>query len=164
MSLSYQDVIERLNLEPLELEGGFYRRTYETTQSINLNKGFDQPLGTAIYFLLTEDNFSALHWLEEDEVYHFYLGDAVELYELTPGEGMKRTILSHQIDAGHQVQYPVIKHRWHGSRLAEGGKWALLGTTMAPGFAWDDFKLGKRDELIREFPKHRATIESLTRN
>lgn len=164
MSLSFHDVIERLELEPLELEGGYYRRTYETAHSIDLNKGYEQPLGTAIYFLVTEDSFSALHWLDEDEVYHFYMGDPVELFELTPGEGMKRTVLSHDLNKGHQVQYPVLKNQWHGSRLIDGGKWALLGTTMAPGFAWQDFKLGKKDELILEFPEHRSTIEALTRD
>ena len=78
MPFSYQNVLENLQLEPLPLEGGYYRRSYETEQEVDLGKGFKQPLGTAIYFLLTPDNFSALHWLEEDEVYHFYLGDPVE--------------------------------------------------------------------------------------
>ena len=163
MSLSSTDIIEQLGLEPLEQEGGFYRRTYQTSQSVDLDKGFSQPLGTAIYFLLSPETFSAIHWLDEDEVYHFYLGDPIELYEFIPGTGMKRTVLGQNLEAGHQVQYPVLKHRWHGSKLMEGGKWALLGTTMSPGFAWEDFKLGERHKLIRAFPEHQEIIESLTR-
>ena len=163
MPFSYQDVIEKLQLEPLPLEGGYFRRSYETEQELDLGKGFKQPLGTAIYFLLTPNNFSALHWLEEDELYHFYLGDPVELFELTPNKPIKRTILGPAIDQGHQVQYPVLRKQWHGSRLIIGGQWALLGTTMAPGFSWEDFKLGERDALIQAFPDCKSTITSLTR-
>ena len=160
---SYTEVIEKLQLEPLDQEGGFYRRTYQTSQAIDLNKGFSQPLGTAIYFLLTPDDFSAFHWLDEDEVYHFYLGDPIELFELDSETGLKRTVLGQAIQEGQQVQYPVRAKRWHGSRLVTGGQWALLGTTMAPGFAWEDFKLGMREELIQDFPDHQTIIESLTR-
>ena len=164
MPISSAEVIEKLGLEPLEFEGGYYRRTFLTERTIDLDKGYSQPLGTAIFFLLTPESFSALHWLEEDEIYHFYLGNPVELFEFSNESGMKRTVLGQEISIGHSLQYPVFKHRWHGSRLVEGGEWALLGTTMAPGFVWEDFKLGKRDELISAFPEHRIIIESLTRN
>ena len=163
MPISYTDVIEKLQLEPLDQEGGFYRRSYQTVETIHLREGYEQHLGTAIYFLLTPDAFSALHWLEDDELYHFYLGDPVELYELDSQTGLKRTVLGHSIQTGQQVQYPVRGKRWHGSRLLTGGQWALLGTTMAPGFVWDEFKLGKRDDLVHDFPEHQNIIESLTR-
>lgn len=163
MPISYTDLIEKLQLEPLNPEGGYYRRSYETAQTVNLGKGYHQPAGTAIYFLLTPDTFSALHWLDEDEVYHFYLGDPVELYEFD-GEGrMKRTVLGQSLENDHQLQYAVRGKRWHGSRLVLGGQWALLGTTMAPGFIWEEFKLGTREELIRQYPGHQGVIESLTR-
>lgn len=163
MTLSQDDVIKSLRLEPLPLEGGYFRRTYENQNPIDLGKGFKQPLGTAIYFLLTPDSFSALHFLNEDEVYHFYLGDPVQLYELTPEGILQETILGSRLDEGQQVQYPVYANRWHGSRLVVGGNWALLGTTMAPGFAWEDFKLGNRNELISSYPKHKQLITELTR-
>lgn len=163
MHISYTEVIEKLQLEPLDQEGGFFRRTYQSVETVNLREGYEQHLGTAIYFLLTPDAFSALHWLEDDELYHFYIGDPVELYELDSKTGLKQTVLGHNIMNGQQVQYPVRGKRWHGSRLVSGGQWALLGTTMAPGFAWDEFKLGKRDALIHDFPEHRTIIESLTR-
>lgn len=163
MILSQEDVIRSLRLEPLPLEGGFFRRTYEHKHLIDLGKGFEQPLGTAIYFLLTRESFSALHFLKEDEVYHFYLGDPVQLYELTPEGILQETILSSRLDEGHQVQYPVYANRWHGSRLVHGGNWALLGTTMTPGFTWKDFKLGNRKELIASYPEHKQLITELTR-
>ena len=163
MPLSSTEIIERLQLEPLPLEGGYYRRNYETSQTIDLGKGYTQPLGTGIYFLLTSESFSALHWLIEDEVYHFYLGDPVELFELSSEVGLKRTVLGQGLANEQNVQYPVFKNSWHGSRLIEGGRWALLGTTMAPGFTWEDFKLGNRKELISEYPEFQKIIEELTR-
>ncbi|MCB1124208.1 MAG: cupin domain-containing protein, partial [Verrucomicrobiae bacterium] len=74
-----------------------------------------------------------------------------------------QTILGHDINNGHQVQHTVYKNRWQGSRLVKGGSWALLGTTMAPGFTWEDFTLGDRDELLNKFPQHRDIILNLTR-
>ena len=163
MPFSCTEIIARLQLEPLPLEGGFFRRSYTASQKLDLGKGYQQPLGTGIYFLLQAGDFSAFHWLIEDELYHFYLGAPIELFELSPENGLKRTELGQDISRGQQVQYPVMKNRWHGSRLITGGQWALLGTTMAPGFVWEDFKLGKREQLLSEYPAHMEIILALTR-
>ena len=116
MTFSCTEIIEHLYLEPLPLEGGYFRRTYETAETIDLAKGYIQPVGSGIYFLLTPDSFSAFHWLIEDEVYHFYLGDPVELYELSPDEALRRTILGQDLEFGQQVQHTVFKNRWHGGK------------------------------------------------
>ena len=163
MPFDCTEIIEHLELEPLPLEGGYFKQTYVTGQSVDLGKGYEQPLGTGIYFLLTPTAFSAFHGLMEDEVYHFYLGDAVELYEITPNKDLKKTILGQDIFKGQVVQHVVSKNCCQGSRLIEGGKWALLGTTMAPGFTWQDFELGNREQLISEYPEHKTLILELTR-
>lgn len=163
MPSSCTELIKYLDLEPLPLEGGYFKRSYQSTQSIDLGKGYEQPLGTGIYFLLTADSFSALHRLIEDEVYHFYLGDPIELFELSPTFDLKRTPMGRDLAAGQLLQYPVLKNSWHGSRLIEGGEWALLGTTMAPGFVWEDFELGNREQLLSTYPKHKQLILELTR-
>lgn len=163
MPFTCKDIIEKLDLEPLPLEGGFYKRTYESSQTVDLGKGYAQPLGTGIYFLLTPDSFSSLHWLMEDEVYHFYLGDPVELFQFSHAMEMKKTILGQDLMQGQVVQHTVLKNCWQGSRLAKGGNWALLGTTMAPGFVWNDFQLGNRNQLLSEFPNYKEFINELTR-
>src|SRR5512140_3354732 len=88
-------IVDRLQLSPLGGEGGLFRETYKSSQRISL-AGYagERPLGTAIYFLLTDDvdSFSALHRLPGDEIYHFYLGDAVALYLIFP-EGASRRVL-----------------------------------------------------------------------
>ena len=52
---------------------------------------------------------------------------------------------------------------WQGSRLVEGGRYALLGTTMAPGFDFSDYEAGDRAELVRRYPAFQELIEQLTR-
>lgn len=165
-----QQLIEHFGLEPLPVEGGLYRQTYKSSESIPHSalppryKG-DKPVGVAILYLYTPDPdaFSALHWLPTDEIYHFYLGDPVEMLQLYPDGSAERIILGHNILAGHQVQYVAPKGVWMGSRLIPGGQWALAGTTMAPGFTSDDYRGGDREELIQQYPSQADLIRALTR-
>jgi predicted cupin superfamily sugar epimerase len=114
--------------------------------------------------LLAPETFSALHRIKTDEIYHFYLGDPAELVQLLPdGSGCVVT-LGNDIAAGAQVQTVVSRETWHGARLAEGGKYALLGTTVAPGFEFTDVEIGRRSDLIRCYPSFRTTIVALTRH
>lgn len=157
------EIIASLKLEPLPDEGGFFRRTY--TGVATLPGG--RPAGTAIYFLITPDGFSALHLLKTDEIWHFYAGDPVEHVMLDPvsGDGVK-TILGSGLAEGRCPQLVVPGGHWQGARLTPGARdhgWALLGCTMSPG--WDDreFTLGKRGELTARFPSWTETVRVLTR-
>jgi len=38
-----------------------------------------------------------------------------------------------------------------------------VGCTVAPGFDFEDFEMGKRAELVTKYPKHRELIQRLTR-
>ena len=162
MPILADEVIDRLKLEPLPLEGGYFSQTYASGQIGNYERRrHPQPVGTAIFFLLTADTFSALHRLRADEIYHFYLGDPVELYEMSEGQ-VTKTELGQDIFRGQNVQHTVLAGGWQGSRLKAGGTWALMGTTMVPGFTWEDFELGSRGELIAQFPQYASLIRSLT--
>jgi predicted cupin superfamily sugar epimerase len=113
---------------------------------------------------LTLETFSAIHRIKTDEVYHFYLGHPVELIQLLPdGSGCVVT-LGNDIASGAQLQTVVSRGTWHGARLAKGGKYALLGTTVAPGFEFADFEVGRRDDLIRSYPSFSDVIIALTRD
>ncbi len=166
--LTAEQLINLLGLEP-HPEGGYYRETYRSDEIIG--KGAlperysrNRSCGTAIYYLLAPETFSAIHRIKTDEIYHFYLGDPVELVQLLPdGSGCVVT-LGNDIAAGAQVQTVVSRETWHGARLAEGGKYALLGTTVAPGFEFADVEIGHRSDLIRRYPSFRNTIVALTRH
>lgn len=166
-----EKIIRLLNLKPLPDEGGLFAESYRSADSI-LRAGLPERYsgtrlaGTAIYYLLTDehDSFSALHCLKTDEIYHFYLGDPVDMLLLLPGGGSRHVTFGQDLIHGQAVQFTVPAGAWQGSRLAPGGRFALLGTSMAPGFDPDDFTLGQRSELLAGWPEEGERIERLTRN
>jgi predicted cupin superfamily sugar epimerase len=163
-------LIEMLGLEPLPIEGGWFRQTWVgdaqvPAVALPARYGRPKPAGTAIYYLLTgePDSFSALHRLPTDEIYHFYLGDPVEQLLLHPDGRVERVVLGPDLAAGQRVQHVAPRDTWQGSRLVAGGRVALLGTTMAPGFDPLDFEPGTRDALTAAFPSAAEMITALTR-
>jgi predicted cupin superfamily sugar epimerase len=154
-----EELIRFLQLQPLPREGGWYRETYRSSLQLPVDalapryRGA-RSAGTAIYYLLTPDTFSALHRLPTDEVFHFYLGDPVEMLQLGPTDkdGGRLLTLGSDVLAGQQVQTVAPAGVWQGSALCAGGVFALLGTTMAPGFDFADYEAADREELIAAFP------------
>src|SRR4051812_40516991 len=122
-----EDIIRKLNLEPLPGEGGYFRETYKSStkcQPFSTNSS-QRVAGTAIYFLITSENFSALHRLLFDEVYHFYAGDPVDLIQIDQNGLLKKYILGSDILNNESPQIVVSKGIWQGSRVREGGQWSL---------------------------------------
>lgn len=163
-------IIEHLGLAPLPFEGGYFRQTYVATDQLPIDRlparyANGKPLATAIYYLLTDepDSFSALHRLPADEIYHFYLGDPVELLMLFPDGRGERIVLGHDILAGQRVQHVVPAGVWQGSRVVAGGRYALMGTTMTPGFTEPDFEAGHAAALTAQYPAQAPLIRQLTR-
>lgn len=155
--MTAKDVIAALQLEPLTMEGGYFRRTYCSERTTDDGK----PMATAIYYLLTPESYSRLHKLPTDEVYHFYMGDPVELTVLHP-DGTGETVrLGSDLSGGMIPQFCVPANCWQGSCLASGGAWALVGTTMAPGFADEDFVAAHREALTSVYGQFREVIEKL---
>jgi len=169
--LTAEELIEALDLEPLPGEGGYFKRTHVADEALAAGAlpgryGRAKPISTAIYYLLSDapDCFSAIHRLPTDEIYHFYLGDPVELLTLGPGGESGRFVLGQDLAAGQRVQLTVPRGVWQGSRLVPGGRVALLGTTMAPGFDPADLELGVREMLAAEHPDRGELIRALTRD
>jgi predicted cupin superfamily sugar epimerase len=149
--LTAKQVQELLTLQPLEVEGGYFSESYRS------------PYSTAIYYMLTPETFSAMHRLRGDEVYHFYLGDPVEMLMLKADGTAEALLLGQNLGAGMRVQHTVPGATWQGSRLAPGGKFALMGTTMAPGFDPQEYEPGMRDALSAQYPAYAPLIAFLTR-
>lgn len=168
--LTAQQIIDTLGLQPLPLEGGLFVQTYVSAETISppaLSQRYHagKPFCTAIYFLLTDqpDSFSALHRLPTDEIYHFYLGDPVEMLLLHPTGKSERIVLGADLLNGQKVQFVAPRGVWQGSRLIRGGKYALLGTTMAPGYTPSDYEGGEREALLKQYPQQSELITGLTR-
>jgi predicted cupin superfamily sugar epimerase len=165
-----KELIARLGLVPLPVEGGLFRQTYLADETLSATAlparyGRPKPLSTAIYYLLTAeaDSFSAMHRLPTEEVYHFYLGDPVEMLLLHPDGRSEEVRLGPDVLGGERVQFVVPRGVWQGSRLRPGGAFALLGTTMAPGFDPADYEGGDRHRLVDAYPAAAALIRALTR-
>jgi predicted cupin superfamily sugar epimerase len=158
-----------LGLEPHPREGGWFRETWKAEEMIPSEAlpaarySGSRSAGTAIYYLLEPQNFSEMHKLASDEVFHFYLGDPVEMLQLWPDGTGKRVVLGHDIANGQLLQTVVPQGVWQGTRLVSGGNVALLGCTVSPGFDYADYASGKREELVRGWPDWKALIEGLTR-
>lgn len=166
--LSAQQIIELYNLKPLSEEGGFFTETYRSTEMLGKKSlpacySREKSCGTAIFYLLTPDTCSALHRLPTDEIYHFYLGDPVVMPQLFPDGDSRIIRLGQNLTRGEQVQAVVPRGVWQGAVLDEGGHFALMGTTMAPGFDFDDFQPGEREQLVKLYPAMRDLIIRLTK-
>lgn len=161
--LSAEDVQKLLQLRPLPEEGGLFRETYRSVLRIGATRDEERSAGTAIYYMLTPGEFSALHRLPGDEIFHFYLGDPVEMLQLHPDGSSRAIVIGTDLAAGMQPQVVVPGSVWQGCRLQNGGRFALMGTTMSPGFDLRDFELGLREPLLAMFPQERERILALTR-
>jgi len=155
--LAAKKIIEMLALEPLLEEGGMFKSTYRTSAKID-----GKDIGSAIYYFLSGNAFSHMHRLMTDEVYHFYIGSPVELLELYADGSSRRVVLGHNIGSGQMVQTVVKAGAWQGLRIIDGGSYALMGTTMSPGYSPGDYEHGNADYLIRKYPECRELIEKLT--
>ena len=157
-----------LNLKRHPEEGGYFIETYRSSETIpekalpSRYKGL-RALGTAIYYLLTPETFSAMHRLQSDEIFHFYLGDPVEMLQLWPDGSGRVVIMGSDILNGMQPQVVVPRGVWQGARLLSGGRFALLGATVSPGFEFTDYESGRREELIESYPQFRDLIANLTK-
>lgn len=161
--LTAEDVIRLLKLEPLNIEGGYFCETYRSPQQ-SAFPGYAGPrsIATAIYYLLTPATFSQMHVVPGDEIFHFYLGDPVEMLQIAPDGTGSTLLLGNDLNGGMQPQHVVPGGYWQGARLHEGGRFALLGTTMSPGFDYADYQTGQRSELLARFPQHSDLLRALT--
>jgi uncharacterized protein len=156
-------------MAPIPDEGGWFCQTWRSPDTVpggTLPRyRADKPAGTAILALFCEgpDGFSALHRLPTTEVWHFCGGDAFVLL-LLGAEGSSAEVVPGPDGAeGHQVQVPVPPGTWMGGHMVTGGRYSLLGCTIAPGFTADDLEVGRRDELIAAYPDRADKISRLTR-
>lgn len=165
--LSSQDIVRKLDLNP-HPEGGYFRETYRSgdvlpEDVLDKNIQGSRNTSTGIYYLLESGDFSAFHKINQDEMWHFYLGDAIELSMISEHGKLSTVIIGSDILKGELLQFIVPKNYWFGARILKENSFALLGCTVAPGFDFKDFTLGNRYDLIKQFSEHKNIITALTR-
>jgi predicted cupin superfamily sugar epimerase len=156
---------QKYDFKPIAQEGGYFFSTYHSEMMLPGISPDSPPrlAGSAIYFLMTPGDFSALHQLKEDEIYHYYSGSPIELLQLFPDGTGHVTICGPAFWNGQQPQVLVKHGTWQGSHPLDSKNYSLHGTTMTPGFTPADFRLGHRDDLTKAYPKFAGLIKALTR-
>lgn len=160
--MTASEIKQLLNLMPHPIEGGSFRRTYTSQGTVDLERGV-RPQSSAIYYLLEPGTFSEMHILDSDEIFHFYLGDPVEMLQLHPDGRSAVFTLGQNLAAGQFVQLVVPAGVWQGTRLISNGKVALLGCTVTPGFDFADYHNASYAELAAKWPQEADRIKALTR-
>ena len=160
----YSEVITKLGLVPLPEEGGYYKETYRSKRFIQSDDLGKKTECTAIYYLITEDSFSALHAVDQDEIFHFYAGNTVEMFQIDEKGNGKLINIGNKIFEDETPQVIVPHGVWQGTKLKDprNGSWALLGCTVAPGFEFQNFHIKSREGLILQFPDHKELITKYT--
>lgn len=149
-------------------EGGYYREVYRSADEIQHNDiagkfNGSRNYGTSIYFLLTSESFSAFHKINQDETWHFYEGSAIDLHVISPDGAYQKVKIGSSLEKGEVFQFTVPGDHWFAAKVEKDESYALVGCTVAPGFDFEDFTLGERDSLMRQYPDHRGIIAELTR-
>ena len=162
LDMTADDIKALLGLAPHPVEGGWYRRTYTSDGTVELARG-KRAQGTAIYYLLEAGAFSELHMLQSDEVFHFYLGDPVEMLQLHADGRSAVLTLGSDLAAGQHVQVAVPAGVWQGTRLIGDGQVALMGCSVTPGFDFADYRNASCAELAAKWPAEAERIRALTR-
>jgi uncharacterized protein len=165
--LDAREWIETLGLMP-HPEGGYFRETYRAAEMIareHLPPRFsgDRVFSTAIYFLLEGRDFSALHRIRQDEMWHFYDGCPLLVSSISPDGALSVVRLGRDVRAGEVLQAFVPAGHFFGARPSDPDSYSLVGCTVAPGFDFADFELPTRREAVGRFPQHAVVIEQLTR-
>ena len=159
--------IEKLGMEK-HPEGGYYKETYRSEEVINSNclppryKG-DRNFSTAIYFLIPNHDFTGFRRLKTDEIWHFYDGSSLTLHIINTEGNYSQQKLGSDWENQENFQILVTAGSWCSATLNQGESYALIGCTVAPGFDFEDFELGKKEELLQLYPQHSSIIKALTR-
>jgi len=168
MKEKIEDIVYKLQMNP-HPEGGFYKETYRSNGLISkssLSKGFsgDRNYATAIYFLLTSENFSAFHRIKQDEIWHYYNGSSLYVHVIGLDGVYRKYAVGMQLDQGELPQLVVPAGCWFASSVKDTNSYSLVGCTVSPGFDFNDFELAEREALIKEYPDHKKVITQYTRN
>jgi uncharacterized protein len=164
--LSAEDVIARLGLQP-HPTCGYVAETYRSATRIaagGLAAPFadGRPVGSALYFLVTDERWVRLHRIMNDQLYHHYLGDALEVLALYPDGSYSLEVVGPDLTAGERPQLFLPGGTFHCARLRSGGRWFLGASTEWPGVEAPDVELGDRDDLLERFPGAADLIDEFT--
>jgi uncharacterized protein len=165
-SLSTDEIIALLGLEA-NATCGFVRVTYTSKLAVSPNGlpepfADGRPLGSGLYFLVTPHAPVRPHRIRNDQLYHYYLGDPLEVFLLHSDGPAERVIVGPDIASGEVVQLLIRGNTFHTARLLGNGEWFLGGSTEWPGVVpTEDVEIGDVEKLAAEHPEVASEIRSI---
>jgi hypothetical protein len=150
--MNSKEIIKHLNLEP-HIEGGYFRRNYQSASSFTTAEGDSRYLMTSIYYLLSDESpIGHLHRNRSDILHFFQHGGPIDYCLLHPDGRLEQLTLGPDLEAGHQLQLCVPGACWKASRL-QSGDYGLISEAVAPGFDYADMELATEEKLAMQFPQ-----------
>ncbi|MFP7656427.1 cupin domain-containing protein [Chryseobacterium proteolyticum] len=153
-------LVETLKLEP-HPEGGYYKETYRSEQTLTLKEGSVRNVSTAIYYMLENENKSAFHRIKSDELWFFHQGEPLEIVFIKDGE-FHTILLGNSLENGEVPQVRIEAGLWFAAKISSGTGYSLVSCTVAPGFDFLDFELAERSVLLQQYPDLKEVIEEFT--
>jgi len=153
MSDTAAELIRRLDLAP-HPEGGHYREIYRSVLTVTPadGRGSRNAL-TTIYFLLRSGDLSRWHRVRSEEVWHYYAGGTLELLCASADFADIQVM---RLDAFGAAATPVaIVPAGHWQAARPLFEYALVGCTVGPGFAFEDFVMLRNDTDACALLEHR---------
>ena len=150
--------IETLQLSPHE-EGGWYRRTFESSRRMDPGSG-ERPCSTSILYLLKKNERSRLHSLASDETWYFHRGNPIELHLFHEGTyGSK--MLGNSSKRSEVPQLLIRAGTVFGAIPCGDYDYSLVSCSVTPGFVYDDFFWPDIAQLLRDYPSNSDLIRKL---
>jgi len=155
--LSADEVRKLLKLEP-HATCGFVRVTFMSKERIapgGLPAPFaaGRPVGSALYFMVTPGAPVRLHRIRNDQLYHYYLGDPLEVLMLRVDGTTERVMVGPDVRGGQLVQLPIPGNTFHTARVIGRRRWFLGASTEWPGVEPVDVEIGNVDALVAKYPQ-----------
>jgi hypothetical protein len=148
---NYQKIIEKLQLEP-HPEGGYYRQLFGNDASGK------EDIST-IYYMLTDSDISAFHRLHGvTEIWYYHAGEPLNIYVID-ADG---NLTVHPLSSDGEMQVVIHPEQWFAAEIPSKKSYCLVGCAVAPAFSFENFELGQKDTLTRQFPQWAELIARLT--
>jgi predicted cupin superfamily sugar epimerase len=164
--LTAEEVRTLLKLEP-HATCGFVRVTFISDKRIAAGGlpapfGDGRPAGSALYFMVTPDAPVRLHRIRNDQLYHYYLGDPIEVLLLYENGTSEHVVVGPDLRAGQRVQLLIPGNTFHTARVIPKSPrgWFLGASTEWPGVEPTDVEIGDLEALAAKYPNAIADLRA----
>ncbi len=134
------------------IEGGYYRQTYESVNQVQTKHG-QRSLANTIYYLLTADSpIGHFHLNRSDITHFFHSGGPIEYLLVSPDGKLETITMGRNHKRGEVLSFTCPAGWWKSSHLSEGVKLGLISEITTPGFCTEDLEIADLEGFVMRFP------------